>query len=125
MELISAILANCRMWMVLSFFVLIFSRSSSVITTYLSFSYSYPLMMSSGPTSLLQWLQYFLYLMRALLSLSSWLKWMSLSTVVLYRPTGIKTSPMEMEPLCATAIVILSFFLGLVSVIWELSYRSC
>ena len=57
--------------------------------------------------------------------LSSWLKCMSLSTVVLYRPTGISTSPMEMEPLCATAMVIPSFFLGLVSVIWAFSFRSC
>ena len=52
-------------------------------------------------------------------------KCMSLSTVVLYKPTGISTSPMEMEPLCATAMIIPSFFLGLVSVIWAFSFRSC
>ena len=31
-----------------------------------------------------------------------------LSTVVLYSPMGINTIPMDMEPLCATAIQITS-----------------
>lgn len=73
--------------------------------TYLSFSYSQPLIISWVPTSLPQWLHYLLYVIRVLLSLSSRLIWISLCTIVLYNPTETGTIPIETDPLYAAAML--------------------
>src|SRR3954468_6848537 len=89
----SADFTNSRTSMVFAVFGATFLMSSSSITTYLSFSYSYPFTSSARDTGLSSAWQYRTCFTRELSSLCSWLKLTVSLRAALYNLTGKDTRP--------------------------------
>src|SRR3954463_10790396 len=89
----SALFTNSRTSMVFAVLGATFLISSSSMTTYLSFSYSYPLTSSARGTGLSSAWQYSTCLTRELSCLWSWLKLTVSLRAALYNLTGKDTRP--------------------------------